>query len=96
MILETAFIYVKPGEVDAFLAALPSAEKILQQAEGFQKLSYQRGIEQPDTVLLTIQWATLEDHTEKFRGGDLFPKWREVIGPFFASAPLVEHWQIES
>jgi heme-degrading monooxygenase HmoA len=94
MILETAFIYVTPGQVDEFVAALPEARKILQQAEGFESLTYQRGIEQPNTVLLTIRWATLEDHTEKFRGGDLFPQWRAVIGPFFASAPLVEHWQI--
>jgi heme-degrading monooxygenase HmoA len=95
MILETAFISVKPGEVENLIAVLPQAEaEVLRKAQGFISLSYQTGIERENTVLLTLLWETLEDHTVKFREGELFPKWREFIGPFFAEPPVVEHWEV--
>lgn len=97
MILETAFIKVKDGEVENFLAVLPRAKsEVLDLAEGFISLGYQVGIEREHTVLLSLKWETLEDHTIKFRGGELFTKWRELIGPFFAEAPVVEHWEIRA
>ena len=49
-------------------------------------------VERPDVFCFTIAWETLEDHTVGFRESDLFVQWRELIGPHFASAPLVEHF----
>ena len=46
------------------------------------------------SFLLAIGWNTLEDHTEGFRGGDLFVQWRAILGPFFAEPPQVEHWEV--
>jgi hypothetical protein len=43
-------------------------------------------------IQLHLEWETLEDHTEGFRGGPLFAEWRAIIGPFFAEPPQVEHW----
>jgi heme-degrading monooxygenase HmoA len=96
MILETAFISVKPGRVAEFLAVLPDARKVLEQATGFLELTVQVGVERENTVLLSILWQTLEDHTVSFRGGELFPQWREIIGPFFDSPPVVEHWEVQN
>jgi len=96
MILETAFISVKPGHIDDFLAVLPAAKKVLQQATGFVELKIQVGVERENTVLLSILWQTLEDHTVNFRGGELFPQWREIIGPFFDQPPVVEHWEVKA
>ena len=44
--------------------------------------------------MFEIQWETLADHTVGFRESELFPKWRAIIGPYFASPPQVEHWSI--
>lgn len=94
MIMETATIDVVPGREDEFLAALEQAKAVLAQADGWQVIHVHRGIERPSTFMLAIGWATLEDHTEGFRGGELFPQWRALIGPYFAEAPHVEHWTL--
>lgn len=93
MIVETAFMTVTPGREDEFLAALEDAKAVIAQAEGFQTIQIHRGIERPSTFMLSITWDTLEHHTVGFREGPLFPQWRAIIGPFFAEAPHVEHWQ---
>lgn len=94
VITESAFITVKPGQEAAFLGAVKSdGVKVLERATGFIDIDIKRGIERPSTFQLTLHWETLEDHTEKFRGGPLFTEWRAVISPFFAEPPQVEHWQ---
>ena len=94
MILETATITVQPGREQEFLAALEEAKKVLARATGWRDIRVHRGIERPSVFLLAITWDTLEDHTEGFRGGDLFGQWRAIIGPFFAEPPQVEHWDL--
>ena len=94
MIMETAYMTVKEGQEDAFLAALEQAKLVVARAKGFNVLHVHRGIERPSTFLLAIGWDTLEDHTVGFREGPLFPEWRSHIGPFFAEAPHVEHWTL--
>ena len=94
MIMETAVMSVVPGREEEFLAALEQAKDVLMQAEGFRVLHVHRGVERPSSFLLAIGWDTLEDHTERFRGGDLFVQWRAILGPFFAEPPQVEHWDL--
>ncbi|MDH3959057.1 MAG: antibiotic biosynthesis monooxygenase [Actinomycetota bacterium] len=92
MIVESAIMSVQPGREEEFLAALEQAKKVLAEAQGWQDIRVHRGIERPSTFLIVITWATLEDHTEGFRGSALFDRWRALIGPFFAEPPQVEHW----
>ncbi len=94
MVLETAIMTVRPGQEELFLAALEQAKSVLAQAKGWRAIHVRRGIERPSTVLLAIEWETLEDHTEGFRGGELFAQWRALIGPFVAEPPQVEHWHL--
>ena len=94
MIMETATIAVVSGREEEFLAALEQAKGVLAQATGWQVIHVHRGIERPSTFMLAIGWETLEDHTEGFRGGELFPQWRALIGPYFAEPPQVEHWTL--
>jgi heme-degrading monooxygenase HmoA len=94
VIVETATISVEPGREDEFLAALEQAKKVLAQAQGWRDIRVHRGIERPAVFLLALTWESLEDHTEGFRGGDLFAQWRALIGPYFAQPPEVEHWTI--
>ena len=53
-----------------------------------------KGIESPERYVLHIEWDTLENHTVGFREGPLFAQWRAIIGPFFASPPVVEHFNL--
>lgn len=92
MIQESAQLNLDPTRIDEFFEIFPQAVEVLKEAKGFISLEVRQGIERPGVVLLTIQWQTLEDHTEGFRGGPLFPRWREIISPFFQSPPEVEHF----
>jgi len=40
-----------------------------------------------------IEWERLEDHTVGFRQSPAFTRWRELVGPYFASTPVVDHSQ---
>jgi len=94
VIVETATIAVEPGREEQFVEALEQAKRVLAQAPGWRDIRVHRGVERPSVFLLAITWETLEDHTEGFRGGELFGQWRALIGPFFAEPPQVEHWAI--
>ncbi len=95
MILEHADIQIQPGQQAAFDEAIArGVSTVISQAQGFLGYSVHKGIESPERYLLQIRWATLEDHTVHFRGGPLFPQWRAIVGPFFARAPIVEHFEL--
>jgi heme-degrading monooxygenase HmoA len=94
VILELAQVPIAAGHEEQFVADLrTAASTILPRAQGF--LGFEAHgwcVERPDVFLFTIRWETLEDHTEGFRGSDLFTEWRTLIGPHFAEAPHVEHF----
>ncbi len=93
MILEIADIRIAPGQQAAFEAAIQHGiATVISKAQGFRTARVQHGIESPERYVLMIEWDTLEDHTVHFRGGELFPQWRAIVGPFFASPPVVEHF----
>ena len=93
MIKEFAQVEVLPGKDGEFVAAVILAvDKVLSTARGFIAFEIYKSVERENVYMFEIQWATLVDHTIGFRESDLFPKWRAIIGPFFASPPQVEHW----
>ena len=97
MILELAFVEVVPENHEAFEVAIKHAvAEVLSAAKGFIDFQLHKGIEQANTYTFHIHWETLEDHTIGFRQGELFPKWRAIIGEYFAKPPVVEHWQVVS
>jgi heme-degrading monooxygenase HmoA len=94
MILERAQIPVTEGEETAFEAAITQAKEVISQSPGFRSIQVFKGVERPSVYLLLIEWDTLEDHTVGFRESERFVRWRELIGPFFASPPEVEHFDL--
>ena len=94
MILEVADIRIPPGKNAEFEAAIGQglATVIAPRAKGYIAHKVQRGIESPERYLLMIWWQTLENHTVDFRGSERFAQWRAIVGPFFANAPVVEHF----
>jgi heme-degrading monooxygenase HmoA len=95
MILELADIRIPPGQNAAFEEAIQRGlSTVASQAQGFRGAKVNRGVENPDRYILQIFWDTLEDHTVGFRQGPLFPRWRAIVGPFFAAPPVVEHFEL--
>ena len=95
MILELADIRIHPGQNAAFDEAIARGLRdVISKAKGFRGYKVNKGIESPERYILQIFWDTLEDHTVGFREGALFPQWRAIVGPFFASPPVVEHFDL--
>lgn len=93
MVIEAVFIEVAPDAHDEFESAVRTAvETVMSRAKGFLGMSMLSGIERGDVYSLMIQWESLEDHTEGFRGSELFDEWRAIVSPFFIGAPTVDHW----
>lgn len=95
MILELVDIRIHPGQQVAFDAALQKAlSEVVAQAKGFRGYKINRGIESPERYMLMIFWETLENHMVDFRQSPAFAQWRAIVGPFFAAAPAVEHFDL--
>ena len=95
MILELADIRIQPGQNAAFEDAIGRAVRdIISHAKGFQGYKVNKGIECPERYVLQVFWDTLENHTVDFRQSEAFTRWRAIIGPFFASPPVVEHFHL--
>ncbi|MBS1170001.1 MAG: hypothetical protein H6R01_919 [Burkholderiaceae bacterium] len=95
MILEHVDIRIQPGKQAEFEAALKRGlEQVITKAKGFQAYRINRGIETAERYVLLFYWATLENHTVDFRESPAFAEWRAIVGPFFASPPVVEHFNL--
>jgi heme-degrading monooxygenase HmoA len=93
MILELAQLTIRAGDEPRFEAAFPAASKFLGAAKGYVSHELKRSVETPNRYALLVHWQTLEDHTVGFRESPGFKEWRALIGPYFGSPPLVEHFQ---
>lgn len=91
MIHEIATLTIEPGSESAFEEAVAQAAPIFQQAPGALSLRLDRSVENPSEYTLTVGWTTVEDHTAGFRESPAFAKWRELVGPYFATTPQVKH-----
>jgi heme-degrading monooxygenase HmoA len=91
MILEHALLDVVPGQEVMFETAFAEAKAIISSMKGFVSLRLERCIESPARYLLLVEWETLEDHTEGFRGSPEYERWRELLHHFYDPFPTVEH-----
>lgn len=92
MIVEHAPLSVIPGQEAAFEAAFAEAKLIISSVPGFRSLRLARGVETPSTYLLLVEWDTLADHTEGFRGSPQYLRWRELLHHFYEPFPTVLHF----
>jgi len=95
MILELADFSIQPGQNAAFEEAIQRGlQTVIAHAKGFEGFKVNRCLENSQRYILQIFWTTLEDHTVGFRGSPAFAEWRAIVGPFFASPPVVEHFEL--
>ncbi|HWY61070.1 MAG TPA: antibiotic biosynthesis monooxygenase [Rhizomicrobium sp.] len=93
MILERAIFPIKPGTSQEFKAAFAKARPYIESASGFSQLEIRQGIENPDSFILLVWWDSVDDHMKGFRESEAFVEWRQLLGPFFAGPPAMEHYQ---
>jgi quinol monooxygenase YgiN len=91
MILETAELTIAQGHEQAFEAAVREALPLFLASPGCTGVRLHRVLEVPGLYRLLVDWATLEDHTVRFRGSEAFARWRALVSPHFVAPPSVTH-----
>lgn len=94
MILEIADIRIHPGQQAAFDEAITRGlETVIHKNAGCEGYKVHKGVESPERYVLQIFWSSIEAHNVGFRDSPAFAEWRAIVGPFFASPPVVEHFE---
>ena len=93
MINELAIFTAAPGKEEELGAGILKGIDVIRQHPECLAVRVERCIEQPGQYALMVSWASLEAHTQDFRGGPLFPQWRAHINGLFAGQPVVFHYQ---
>ena len=92
MILEQALFTIVAGSEAAFEADFERARGIVAQSPGYRSLRLLRGVEQPSSYLLLIEWDSVDDHMQGFRESERFEQWAALTRPHFGAPPSVQHF----
>lgn len=65
---------------------------LIAATPGFRGIDVKPCLEAPDRYLLLVQWDTLADHEQGFRGSDRYLQWKSLLHHFYTPFPLVEHY----
>jgi quinol monooxygenase YgiN len=94
MFVERAEIPVKAGEEAAFAEAMRTkGTAFLAGAAGCSSVQVGRGVEDPGKFILLLEWDAVESHIE-FTKTEGFAEFRNLVGPYFAGAPAMEHFEL--
>ncbi len=94
MILEVATLNVKMGQETQFEATFGGAQGIICFMKGYIAHQLQKCVEHPNRYILLVQWETLEDHTQGFRGSPAYQDWKRLLHHFYDPFPSVEHYEV--
>lgn len=92
MVIERVELSIKPGQEEAFEAAMRRGLTLLSEAAGCTAASLSRGVERPSHFLLLLHWRSIDDHTA-FTKTPAFSEFRDLAGPHFAERPAMEHFR---
>ena len=92
MILEVAILHVKAGLSADFEKAFSEAQKIISSMNGYISRQLKKCLEETGKYILLVNWETLEDHTEGFRGSAAYQDWKNLLHHFYDPFPTVEHY----
>ena len=93
MILEVALLDVIPGRESDFQRDFETAQRIISSMQGYVDHRLARCIERPNRYVLLVNWRTLEDHTQGFRGSPEYQEWKRLLHSYYDPFPVVEHFE---
>ncbi|GAB04534.1 hypothetical protein GOAMR_20_00810 [Gordonia amarae NBRC 15530] len=88
---ELAQLTIVPGSAGEFEAAFGKVLPALRSASGCLGAELLRSVDVPDTYVLRVDWARLEDHTEHFPASEAGQQVFEVLKSYCAGPPHVIH-----
>jgi quinol monooxygenase YgiN len=88
--------YRVPGERAAeLIAAYAVAAESLKDDARCLAYEVARGVEEPDRVLVRIEWSSMADHLEGFRRSPDFPRFFAAVRPFFGDIEEMKHYEVQ-
>jgi len=92
VVLEHAVLEVKPDRVESFLSAFREAKPLILAQPGCRSLQVLRSIETPARFVLLVEWDSVEDHEQGFRGSPAYAEWKRLLHHHYDPMPVVEHF----
>jgi heme-degrading monooxygenase HmoA len=93
MILEAAFLQVRPGQSATFEAAFLEAQSIIASMPGYLSHELQRCLEREGSYLLLVRWESVAAHEEGFRKSPQYQRWKKLLHHFYDPFPTVNHYE---
>ena len=93
MILEAAFLQVRPGQSREFEAAFREAQSIIALMPGYLSHELQRCLEREGHYLLLVQWESVAAHEDGFRKSPQYQQWKKLLHHFYDPFPTVHHYE---
>ncbi len=94
MILERAEFPIKPGHEDDFVAMMAAEGlAILKAADGCHSSRLGRGVEQPGTFILLLEWESVDHHLALTKT-PAFDRFKALAGPYFAGPSNMAHFAL--
>ena len=90
MVREIAVFQTQEGQAEAFVEAYGGVANILDEAEGSKGASLHRGVEDPDSFTLIVEWDSVDAHTALTEKPH-FESFGEALGPYLAGRPEIRH-----
>lgn len=91
-VMEVAVLNVKQGQQSQFEQVFERAETIISSMAGYISHGLSKCIEHDSRYLLLVNWQTIEDHEEGFRGSEEYQEWKAMLHHFYEPFPSVEHY----
>lgn len=77
----------------AFVKAYMAAAEQLDLAPQCLAYELSHGVEEPEHYILRIEWASVEEHEQGFRGGPYFRAFLAEIRPYIGDVEEMKHYE---
>ncbi|MEU6665599.1 antibiotic biosynthesis monooxygenase family protein [Streptomyces sp. NPDC046727] len=75
-----------------FEKAYVTAAKQLDRAPQCLGYELSHGLEEPERYILRIEWTSVTDHEQGFRGGPHFPSFLAAVRPYIGDIEEMKHY----
>lgn len=90
MVREIAVFEVHEGQGEAFIEAYTGVAHVLNEARGSHGATLHRGVENPNSFTLFVEWDSVGAHTALTQE-PAFKDFGDAIGAYLAGQPEVRH-----
>ncbi|WP_406131375.1 antibiotic biosynthesis monooxygenase family protein [Streptomyces sp. NBC_00989] len=82
----------EPERRAEFEKAYAAASEQLDPAPQCLGYELSHGVEEPDRYILRIEWTSVADHEQGFRGGPHFPPFLAAVQPYIGDIVEMKHY----